>query len=179
MSDSDKNEKSFGAIFREGTRLLHQGKTADALPLLEKAYQLEPTNVDAAINVCGAYILTKRFKRAVEVLEPMSDSAPDNAMIWTNLGAAYLGNPVLARDEEQLRAIEAFKKAYDLNPATPNVAYNIGLIYRDRKETDQARYWLQQALKANPNDRHAKRLIEKLDDSDDQEESGGGPTDLP
>jgi tetratricopeptide (TPR) repeat protein len=96
------------------------------------------------------------------VLEAAVQLAPGNAMVWTNLGAAYLGNPALATDEQQLQAIAAFDRALELNPAAPNVAYNIGLIYRDRGETLQAIAYFERALQANPNDSDARRLLHKL-----------------
>jgi len=154
--------RQFEALFRRGTELLQRGEMTKASQLLQRAHQLEPGHVDVAINLSGAYILTKKFKKAVEVLEPLSRSEPDHVMIWTNLGAAYLGNPVLARDEEQLQAIDAFQRALDLNPIAPNVAYNIGLIYRDRREFDKAIHWFQRAVQANPHDQDAHSLISRL-----------------
>jgi tetratricopeptide (TPR) repeat protein len=152
----------FDNLYWEGTELLHRGQPDEALPLLERAHELEPDHVDAGLNLGGAYILTKRFKRAIDVLEPMREIAAGNPVFWTNLGAAYLGNPILARDEEQQKAIRAFKHALDINPNAPNVAYNLGLIYRDRKEYEAARYWFERALEANPADRHARQILEKL-----------------
>jgi tetratricopeptide (TPR) repeat protein len=78
------------------------------------------------------------------------------------LGAAYLGNPVLASAEKQQRAIAAFERALTINPVTPNVAYNLGLIYLDRRELEQALYWFQQAAQTNPNDRDALNYIRQL-----------------
>lgn len=153
----------FEQLFRQGTELLHQGNVTEARPFLEKAHQLDPNHVDAVLNLSGVYILTKKFRKAVEILEPLSEQQPDLAMIWTNLGAAYLGNPVLARDAEQKQAIAAFQKALALNPVAPNVAYNIGLIYRDRQETDQAISWFKKAIQANPNDRDARNLLRRLE----------------
>lgn len=152
----------FPALFRHGTQLLHRGKAAEALPFLEQAVALQPTHLDANINLSGAYILQKQFRRAVAVLEPLQETAENNAMFWVNLGAAYLGNPILARDEEQLRAITAFEKAYAINPATPHVAYNLGLIHRDRQETAVAIHWFQRALQANPFDRDAQSILNRL-----------------
>jgi tetratricopeptide (TPR) repeat protein len=119
--------------------------------------------MDAALNLSGAYILTKKFRKAVTILEPLSEQYPDEAMIWTNLGAAYLGNPVLARDEEQRQAIVAFEKALLANPMAPNVAYNIGLIYRDRREVDRAIIWFKKAIQSNPNDQDARNLLRTLE----------------
>lgn len=156
------DSSEFQALFRRGTELLQRGKVKQAKPLLERAHAAKSDHVDAAINLSSAYILTKKFSKAVEILRPLSEENPDHVMIWTNLGAAYLGNPVLARDEDQQRAIAAFKRALSLDPAAPNVAYNLGLIYRDRQEWDTAVYWFKQAVKANPNDDDARRLIKRL-----------------
>ena len=153
----------FEQLFRKGTQLLHQGKVAEALPLLEEAHKLNPDHMDAALNLSGAYILSKKFRKAAAILEPLSEQYPDEAMIWTNLGAAYLGNPVLARDKEQRQAITAFEKALAANPVAPNVAYNIGLIYRDRQEIGKAISWFKKAIQANPNDRDARNLLRGLE----------------
>ena len=141
---------------------MHHGKDSEAIPLLEQAHTLKPEHFDAALNLSGAYILTRKFKKAVALLEQLRDQAAENVMVWTNLGAAYLGNPVLANDDEQLRAIAAFEQALTLDPIAPNVAYNIGLIYRDRRENEVAISWFEQAVRANPNDRDARNLIDKL-----------------
>ncbi len=162
MDEAAQSQKRFKALFRRGTDMLHKGQTDRAVQLLERAHQINPEHVDTAVNLSGAYILAKQFKKAVEILSPLSEREPDHPMVWTNLGAAHLGNPILARNEEQQQAIAAFKRALAIHPAAPNVAYNIGLIYRDRSEHEAAVYWLKEALKANPNDKDARRLIEKL-----------------
>lgn len=156
------NEKRFFDLLRQGTEALHQGDTAKATRFLERAHQLDPDNQDAALNLGGAYILSKKFAQAVAVLEPLSERVPHNPMVWTNLGAAYLGNPILAKDAEQLRAIAAFERAIELNPIAPNVAYNLGLVHLDRHENERALHWFERAVQANPNDRDARRFVEQL-----------------
>lgn len=166
--DSKKENvaEKFGPNFRRGTQLLHRQELDKAIKLLEKAYKIDPEHVDAIINLSGAYILKKKFKKAAALLEPLSEREPNHVMVWTNLGAARLGNPILARDEEQLGAIAAFEQAYARNPAAPNVAYNIGLIYRDRGDKETAVSWFKKALQANPLDKDAKALIERLTNPD-------------
>jgi tetratricopeptide (TPR) repeat protein len=90
-------------------------------------------------------------------------------MIWTNLGAAYLGNPILAQDADQRKAIEAFERAIEINPAAPYVHYNLGLIHRDRGETEQAIRRFRQAVQVNPNDRDARRALSRLEGQQDEE----------
>ena len=155
-------DADFFDLLRQGTQALHQGQVGTAVELLELAHQLEPANGDVTLNLGGAYILSKKFKQAVALLEPLSQREADNPMVWTNLGAAYLGNPVTATAERQRQAIAAFEQAIEIDPKTPNVAYNIGLIYRDRKEIEQALHWFRRALAANPNDKHAANFIEQL-----------------
>ena len=152
----------FDTLLRQGSALLHGGEMNAAVPILQQAHELQPENFDASLNLSGAYILTKKFKQAVKILESLRQQNPENVMVWTNLGAAYLGNPVLARDEEQLQAIAAFEQALALDSIAPNVAYNIGLIYRDRRDYELAIAWFERAVQANPNDKDARNLLKKL-----------------
>ncbi len=157
------NKDSFESIYREGTRLLHHGEILHAVEILQEAHRMRPDHPETAINLSGAYILSKKFREAVNLLEMLSESESDNEMVWINLGAAYLGNPVLATDKNQRQAIKAFKRALDLNPIAPNVAYNIALIYKDRKDTEIATYWFRQALKANPSDKDAQSYLSRFE----------------
>lgn len=157
------------ALFRRGTELLQAGKAVQAANVLERAHQLDPTHIDVGLNLSGALILSKKFRQAVLLLEALSQQQPGNPMIWTNLGAAYLGNPVLARSEEQQQAINAFLRALEIDPVAPNVAYNIGLIYRDRREIDQAIHWFKKAIQANPNDRDARSILRRLEAMQEEE----------
>lgn len=165
MNPDTEKQKRFEALFRRGTEMLHRGNTERAMQLLERAYQIDKTHVDTAVNLSGAYILNKKFKQAVAILEPISRQEPDHAMVWTNLGVAYLGNPILARDEEQLQAIAAFQKSLAINPIAPHVAYNLGLIFRDRGELEEAIHWFDRAIKANPHDQDARRIKARLQES--------------
>jgi tetratricopeptide (TPR) repeat protein len=168
MSKAARQTARFEALYRRGSELLHRRQPAEATPILERAHELDPDHHEAALNLSGAYILTGQFAKAAPILEKLAERDPDNPSIWTNLGAAYLGNPVLASDEQQRRAIRAFEHALRLDPVTPHVAYNLGLIYRGRQERERARYWFGRALVANPHDENARTLLGRL--SDDEEE---------
>jgi tetratricopeptide (TPR) repeat protein len=133
-----------------------------AIPLLERATEIDAQSVPALINLGAAYTLTGRHREAVPLLETARDLEPLNPMVWVNLGASYLGNPVLASDKQQLRAIGAFQTALELDPASPNVHYNLGLIYVDRAEPDLAMAAFRQAADADPADRDARRWLRKL-----------------
>jgi Flp pilus assembly protein TadD len=157
-------------LTNEGARLLEQGRAKEAAPLLQQALEIEPQNVPALINLGGAYVMVGRHREAIAPLEAAREEEPHNPMIWINLGAAYLGNPVVATPEQQMRAIQAFQRAVELDPASPNVHYNLGLIFVDRGDDDLAVAAFRQALVVNPHDRDARSWLRKLG----QEEEGGG-----
>ena len=152
----------FRELLSDGTILLSRGKHAEAAEKLSAAYEMDDGNFDVNLNLAGAYILTKKFKRAREILEELVEEYSENAEVWQNLGAAYLGNPVLAKDEDQLRAVDAFVHALNLKPTLPHVAYNIGLIHKDRKEYKAAIEWFTIAVKTDPTDRDAKYWVAEL-----------------
>jgi tetratricopeptide (TPR) repeat protein len=158
----DRHERQFRESMMRGARLLSLGKPVEALPLLERAYMLKPGDADAALNLGGAFIMAGWHRRAVPILERAVEHVPDNAQLWINLGAAYLGNPIIATDEHQRRALDAFNQALRIDPLAHSVAYNIGLIHRDRGEIDRAIAAFRRAVLADPNDRDARRLLERL-----------------
>ena len=164
---TQKTRERARRLLNRGASLLEQGKANEAIPHLERAYQLDRSSVPAQINLGGAYVLAGRHEKAVPLLEAARDAEPENVMIWINLGAAYLGNPVLATPEQQMQAIGAFEAALELNPAAPNVNYNMGLIFVDRQETELAVAAFRRAVQVNPLDRDARAWLRRLETGQD------------
>lgn len=162
-------------LVNQGARLLEVGRAQEALPFLEEAYRTAPEAVAVCINLGGAYILLGRYREAVPILESAAEREPANPMIWVNLAAAYLGNPVLATPAQQERAIGALLRSVDLNPATPNAYYNLGLIYKDRGEWDQAAKAFAWAVKVNPLDRDALAWLKRAEAMREAKARGEAP----
>jgi tetratricopeptide (TPR) repeat protein len=162
----DTGSKRARRLSNRGADLLQDGQVEEALSVLERAYELLPDDVSTAINLGGACVLSKRYERAIVVLERAREQEPENEMIWINLGAAYLGNPILAKDQEQRNAITAFERALKINPVAQNVHYSLGLIHRDRGEVEQAKARFQQAIQADPLDQHARSALRRLEEQD-------------
>jgi tetratricopeptide (TPR) repeat protein len=157
-----EQEQTFRDLLVKGSRLLARHKFNEALPLLERAHTLNPDSFEAVLNYGSAYILAGRFKQARPILESAIERHGNEPQLWINLGAVYLGNPILANDADQRKALDAFNKAVALDPYAPNVEYNIGLIHRDRGEKELAINAFKRALAINPGDKDARSLIEKL-----------------
>lgn len=149
-------------LLRQGATLLARSRAGEAAAKLEQAAALLPDDPDVAINLGGAYVMQGRYNKAVSVLERASGLAPDNAMVWTNLAAAYLGSLELSGPQQQHNAIAAYQRALQIDPSAPNVHYNLGLIYSDRQDWNQARICFTQALAVNPNDGDARRWLARI-----------------
>lgn len=150
-------------LLNEGARLLSHRRPGEAAAVLEEALALDPTNVAVAINLGGAYVMQGKFSKAVPVLEEAAEREPGNEMVWVNLAAAYLGRLELSSREMQDRAIAAFERALAVNPQTPNVNYNLGLIYMERREYRRAAAHFYRALEVDPNDRDARMWLDRIE----------------
>lgn len=149
-------------LLNESARLLSQGRPGEAADKLLDLQKKHPDNVDIAINLGGAYILQRRWEAAAKVLKKALESHPDNAMLWTNLAAAELGVLETSGPQQQDRAIEAYQRALEIEPATPNVHYHLGLIYKERGELLRALAFFQGALDVLPTDRDAQHWIDRI-----------------
>lgn len=158
------NEENIKDLQRKGTAALQDGEIERAVELLQKALSLDPTDIDSRLNLSSALILQKRFKDAAPLLKSLTVDEPENPIFWLNLGAALLGNPILATNDQQEEAIGAFKAALDINPRLPNAAYNIGLVYRDQQNYELAREWFEKAVATFPDDDDARYYIELMNE---------------
>jgi Flp pilus assembly protein TadD len=98
----------------------------------------------------------------VPALELASQLEPDNAMVWSNLAAAYLGKPIFSTLTQQDQAIAAYEHALEIAPRAPNVHYNLGLIYLERNDTERAAAHFVSALETDPHDRDARHWLDKI-----------------
>lgn len=162
MTNKQAEDPSFRRILNESARLLQQNRPGDALVLLEPLYRKEPTQADIAVNLGGAYILQRKWNRAVQVLSKAAEANPDHVMLWVNLAAAELGNLETAGPKQQRRAIAAYERALALDARTPNVHYHLGLIYKERGEWARATEYFEQALAVAPHDRDARYWLNRL-----------------
>jgi tetratricopeptide (TPR) repeat protein len=152
-------DEQFYRQMRDAAFLLQRGNGKNAASILKRLRDLYPDNVDVAVNLGAAYILSKQYAEAVPVLEFATAAADNNPAAWVNLAAAYLGTLQTSTKEKQDKAIDAFQQALEVDPYYPNVHYNLGLIYQDRRDWARAREMFQGALKTNPDDKDARNLL--------------------
>jgi tetratricopeptide (TPR) repeat protein len=159
----DRESTDYRATLSQSAQFLSQNRPGDALRVLEPLIEAEPTDPDVAINAGGAYILQRKWDRAVKVMSLAADANPDNAMLWTNLAAAQLGSLETAGPKQQDRAIEAYQHVLQIDPIAPNIHYSLGLIYKERGELLKASVFFHRALEVNPVDKDATQWIERIE----------------
>lgn len=161
---SEKNDSPvIGQALNASARLLQQNRPEEVVELLGPLHSVHPDHPDLAINLGGAYVLLRKWDRAVAALVPAAEANPDNAMLWSNLAAAHLGRLETAGPRSQLKAIEAYKRALQADPNAPNVHYNLGLIFKERGDLDRAQTMFERALAVDPADRDAKQWLQRID----------------
>lgn len=158
------SEEQFRRQMKQASILLSAGNPQDAIPLLERCHELYPDDVNVLTNLGGAYILAGHHRFAVPVLERATELAPKNPNVWSNLAAAYLGKIVTSTRDKQDKALAAYERVIELDAAYPNVHYNMGLIYVDRRDWEAAHEAFSRALDANPHDKDAAHMRQQVED---------------
>ncbi|RIK50595.1 MAG: hypothetical protein DCC57_11775 [Chloroflexi bacterium] len=155
-------DAEFHRLLNESAQLLVQNRPGEAVERLLALYENAPEHPDVLINLSGAYILQRRWDKAVALLTRAVELVPDNVMLWMNLGAAQLGRLETSGPRQQERAIQAYERALQIDPQAPNVHYHLGLIYKERGELSRASAFFQRALEVNPADRDARRWLDRM-----------------
>jgi serine/threonine-protein kinase len=90
-----------------GTALMYSGNFSDAAQAFKRAIEIEP-HVDSYANLGLIYYYQGDINAAVAALETATRLAPDDHLVWANLGDA------LSFSEQAARADRAFSRAEGL-----------------------------------------------------------------
>jgi tetratricopeptide (TPR) repeat protein len=90
----------------------------------------------------GSNYSKRRWAPAIELYESFLRDEPDSGRGWFNLGFA------LHYSSEHARAIEAFKRAIQLDYRNPTAMYNVACGYAMMGRRDEAFEWLGKAVEA-------------------------------
>ncbi len=161
-SNQDSNSPEDHQVLNNSARLLHANRPGEAVALLTPLHERSPHNPDVAINLGGALIMQRKWDRAVKVLLPAARKNMQNATLWINLAAAYLGRLETSGPKQQQQAILAYEQALRADPRAHNVHYHLGLIYKEQGNLNRATALFQRAIEVNPADKDAHYWLERL-----------------
>lgn len=154
-----------------------QGKHSEAIEAFSKATMLDRLFAKAYEEIGRAYRALGDFEKAEEfmqiaaeiymdtdkigsaedVLNEILESGSHSLNVFNTLGVLYRkkGQPDIA--------LRQYKKSLRIHPDEPYIYYNIGRIYLDLKDTDNARSYFQTALDKDHNFKEARQVIKAID----------------
>jgi tetratricopeptide (TPR) repeat protein len=151
----------------------------------QKAIQVDPKYAPAYVALGESYMGTHEREQAQAMFKKATEVAPTDALLWSELGAAQ------ARCKEWPAAIASLTKAVQLDPGNKpletrlgltlaragkyedalnvlvkimpeaEARYNIARMMRHNQQTDAANIQLQLALKADPECKAARELLDE------------------
>ncbi len=167
-----------------------QDNPAKALPLYEKAIELDPNSSKASLAMAVALTKLQRFEEAKGFYMKCLSIDPANSQAHNNLGLWYdrsgdrgeaerhfleairlkpnspqahnnLGMAYGKRGQFAM-AVQEFEQAIRLTPSNPRGYTNLGLIYYQMGDKEKARNQWDKALSINPQFEEARRAMELL-----------------
>ncbi|MCG8617197.1 MAG: tetratricopeptide repeat protein [Desulfobacterales bacterium] len=154
-----------------------QNRHPEAIEAFSKATQLDRLHVKAYEAMARAYqamgqtekaeeymqtaaeiyMDTDKLGSAEDLLTELLDSGTNSLNVFNTLG-------VLHRKKGNMeQALQQYKKALKVHPDEPYIYYNIGRLYLDIKDMDNARKYFQAALDKDHGFEEAKQVIKAID----------------
>jgi len=122
-----------------------KGKTADAVPFLEKALADQPGKPELYVYLANAYIDVQKYQQAIDTLNRGIQLAPDRDDLMFTIAIAY---EKIGKRQEML---DALKKAIDLKPDNADALNYLGYSYAEKGENlDEAIKLIKRALAIKP-----------------------------
>ncbi len=124
---------------KKGEQYVEASKFEEAVPEFERAIVVAPEKSDAYINLGFALHMSGNEDRAIEVFEQAIERGSENPTLKENLVSVYQAKAgALASSQDYPNALRYFEKIQKVSPETPDINYNIGLMYYQMKEYREA-----------------------------------------
>lgn len=125
-----KNEAN--RLFSQGNQLISAGMSNQAVPILERAIEIEPKNVDIRATLAFAYALSGNIDTAINSYGIALELSPDNPFIRYNLASVYEQvNPQQAIANYQIAAQKD-------SPIKEDALNNLVRVYIRKGDLDKA-----------------------------------------
>jgi len=139
----DLNPGDLEAAMKLSSTLRKMGNPAQALEIAKTARALYPRDTNLLAEYAAGLVALEQGKRAIAPLSQGVRQNPNNARLWSLMGAAHdqIGQFTKARDH--------YGRALALAPNDSNILANVGLSYALEGDPRTAEIWLRRAA-ANP-----------------------------
>jgi tetratricopeptide (TPR) repeat protein len=138
---------------KKGEQYVEAAKFEEAVPEFEKAIIIDARKPDAYINLGYSLHMSGNEDRAIEVFESALTQGADNPVLVENLVSVYQAKAgALASSGDYPNALRYFEKIQKVSPETPDINYNIGLMYYQMKEYREALKYFRDQLAVSGDD---------------------------
>jgi arylsulfatase A-like enzyme/Flp pilus assembly protein TadD len=137
-----------------GIALSDAGRASEALPVFQRATEIDPSGADAYQNIGIALLKLDRPEEARKNLEQALTLGKRHTRAWNALGVAWmqLGQPE--------KALAAWKHTVELNPEQYDALYNIGRVSGQLGDWKGARAALERFVATAPPAQYRKDIAE-------------------
>lgn len=200
LDENEKEERRAVSCLIDGDVLRVEGRAEDSLACYKAALDAKPDYLEAAMIYSAVLLEEDQPEQAAEVFEGLLEQHPESSRLHNylgrclymagkrsegqaefekaisldgNFGEAYSNLAVLLWEDGALDdALDKMNRAAELSPQSPDVVYNIGMIYAQLGQADMAIEMLQHYLTMTPTDLHAKTYLAVLLLENAQEQDG-------
>ena len=137
--------------------LLSNNNKSEALVFYHKVLNLNDSNFDAILAVANIYLDKGDYANAEKYFNKSFEICRDNFDAYLNYGT------LLYKQKKINQALEAYRKAININPESAEVSYNLSLILKDLGEFEEALGLMFNAyLRDSKNNLYAINIMETL-----------------
>ncbi|MBT4140965.1 MAG: tetratricopeptide repeat protein [Candidatus Latescibacteria bacterium] len=190
VGDAEQKEKHAVDRLVAGDVLRAEGDPSGALACYKEALETKPNYLEAALIHSAVLLEEDRPEEAAHIFEALVEKHPDSSRLHnyygrclfmagkradgkvefeksieldSEFGEAYSNLAVLLWEDGDLdEALDKMNRAAELSPQSPDVIFNIGMIYAQLGQGTMAIEMLQHYLTMSPNDLHAKTYLAVL-----------------
>jgi protein O-GlcNAc transferase len=127
-----------------GVLALQRNRAGEAVPLLQRAAQLDPRGTQGHLNLAIAYSALGKYEEAQRSLRLCLTFEPKNADLWHRLGTLHQAAGKLTE------AADCFHKATDLKPDHVESIDALGALVAETQGMASALPWFNKATLVNP-----------------------------
>jgi len=133
-----------------------RGKWPPALEAVARAFTLDPTNSDIALNLGILELRLGHLPQARSDFEQAVELSPLNVTARLNLANC------LAAQADSKNAIQQYLEVLGLDPNSAHAHYNLAALYHNLQQDQPALYHLRQALAIDPQYQKALELMREI-----------------
>ena len=134
------------AIFHLGTLYSQLGKFGLAKPLLLKADESNPNNLNIKLNIGSLLFNTGEVDLALKYFDKAIEIQPNFTLAYFNKGIIFNGQ------KKYQDAIKCFQKVIEIEPKNINAHNVLGIILQEIGEFKKSLSYLKKSIKISPND---------------------------